>query len=90
MGQILLYILTGPLLMRLWPELEMTREQVDRIAKHIGDFSLTYLRQAKFGARQARASSKSASKIGEHWVDPHSALFPSADKAFQKEVEKAK
>jgi hypothetical protein len=49
MGQILVYILAGPLLMRLWPELEMTQEQVDRIAEHIGDFSLTYLRQANSG-----------------------------------------
>ena len=62
MGQILVYILAGPLLMRLWPELEMTQEQVDRIAEHIGDFSLTYLRQAKFGGRQATALSKSARK----------------------------
>jgi hypothetical protein len=27
----------------------MTQEQVDRIAEHIGDFSLTYLRQANSG-----------------------------------------
>jgi AcrR family transcriptional regulator len=70
MGQILVYILAGPLLMRLWPELEMSQEQVDRIAKHIGDFSLTYLRQEKFGGQQARAPSKSARKNGEHWCDP--------------------
>ena len=31
MGQILVYVLAGPLLMRLWPELEMTQAQVDRI-----------------------------------------------------------
>jgi AcrR family transcriptional regulator len=91
MGQILVYILAGPLLMRLWPELEMTQEQVDRIAKHIGDFSLAYLRQEKFGGRQATAPSKLARKNGECGGDPHSVLFPAADKAqFQKEREKTK
>jgi AcrR family transcriptional regulator len=49
MGQILMYVVAGPLLMRLWPELEMTSEQVDRIAEHIGDFSLAYLRQVNIG-----------------------------------------
>ncbi|MFZ0938574.1 MAG: CerR family C-terminal domain-containing protein [Candidatus Sulfotelmatobacter sp.] len=91
MGQILVYILAGPLLMRLWPELEMSQEQVDRIAKHIGDFSLTYLRQEKFGGQQATAPSKSAGKNGGYWSDPHSTLFPSFDKAqFQKERETTK
>jgi hypothetical protein len=52
MGQILVYILAAPLLKQLWPELEMTPEQVDRIAKHIGDFSLTYLRQATVSSRR--------------------------------------
>ncbi len=91
MGQILVYILAGPLLMRLWPELEMTQKQVDRIAEHIGDFSLTYLRQEKFGAQQARAPSKSDRKVGEYGRDPHSVLFLSADNArFQREREKTK
>jgi AcrR family transcriptional regulator len=62
MGQILVYIVAGPLLMRLWPELDMTQEQVDRIAKHIGDFSLTYLRQARSGGRQATVHSNRAEK----------------------------
>jgi len=62
MGQILVYILAGPLLMRLWPELEMTQEQVDRIAGHIADFSLTYLRQANSGDRRATVSSKRGEK----------------------------
>ncbi len=91
MGQILVYVLAGPLLMRLWPELEMTPEQVERIAEHIWDFSLAYLRQADSGSRQATAPSKSARKNGEGGGDPHSVLFPSADKAqFQKEREKTK
>ena len=45
MGQILLYVLAGPVLLRLWPEMKMTPEQLDRIADHIADFSLAYLRQ---------------------------------------------
>ena len=49
MGQILIYALAGPLLMRLWPELEMTPEQVERIAEHIGDSSMAYLRQVNSG-----------------------------------------
>jgi hypothetical protein len=62
MGQILFYILAGPLLMRLWPELEMTPAQVDRIAQHIGDFSLTYLRHANSGGRPATVPSKRGRK----------------------------
>jgi AcrR family transcriptional regulator len=46
MGQIFLYVLGGPLLARVWPELKMTSEQVERIADHIADFSLAYLREA--------------------------------------------
>jgi len=36
MGQILAYILAGPLLAGVWPGLTMTPEQVERIAEHIG------------------------------------------------------
>ena len=43
MGQVFLYILQGPFLARIWPELKMTPEQLDRIADHIADFSLAYL-----------------------------------------------
>jgi hypothetical protein len=49
MGQILVYVLAGPLLKQLWPGLEMTSEQLDRIAEHIWEFSLAYLRQANPG-----------------------------------------
>jgi AcrR family transcriptional regulator len=62
MGQILVYVLAGPLLTRLWPELEMTPEQVDRIAEHIRDFSLAYLRQGNSGGRQATVPSKRGGK----------------------------
>jgi AcrR family transcriptional regulator len=43
MGQILVYILASPLITVVWPELKMTPEQVDRIADHIADFSLSYI-----------------------------------------------
>ena len=42
-GQVLAYVLPGPLLTEIWPELKMTPEQVERIADHITDFSLSYL-----------------------------------------------
>jgi hypothetical protein len=42
-GQVLAYVLPGPLLAEIWPGLRMTPEQVDRIADHIADFSLSYL-----------------------------------------------
>jgi AcrR family transcriptional regulator len=45
MGQVILYVLAGPVLGRLWPELKMMPEQLDRIADHIADFSLAYLQQ---------------------------------------------
>lgn len=47
MGQLLLYVLAGPVLMRLWPEMKMTPEQLDHVADHIADFSLAYLRQVR-------------------------------------------
>lgn len=45
MGQILLYVLARPFLTRLWPELKMTPEQLNRIADHICNFTLAYLRE---------------------------------------------
>ena len=42
-GQVFAYVLPGPLLTEIWPELRMTSEQVERIADHIADFSLSYL-----------------------------------------------
>ena len=43
MGQILVYVVAAPLLKGVWPELKMTADQVERIAEHIGDFSLSYI-----------------------------------------------
>jgi hypothetical protein len=42
-GQVLAYVMPGPLLAEIWPELKMTPKQVERIADHIADFSLSYL-----------------------------------------------
>jgi hypothetical protein len=42
-GQVFAYVLPGPLLTEFWPELKLTPEQVERIADHIADFSLSYL-----------------------------------------------
>jgi TetR/AcrR family transcriptional regulator, regulator of cefoperazone and chloramphenicol sensitivity len=59
MGQIMLYVMASPVLTRLWPELKMTPAQLDRIADHIADFSLAYLRGVRSGhehiPRAARA-----------------------------------
>jgi len=43
-GQAVHYVHGRPILARVWPELKMTPAQVDRIADHIADFSLAYLR----------------------------------------------
>lgn len=58
-GQAIHYVQARPMLARVWPELKMTPEQVDRIADHIADFSLAYLRafraqHADVGARHRR------------------------------------
>lgn len=42
-GQAIHYIQGRPILARVWPDLKMTPDQVDRIADHIADFSLAYL-----------------------------------------------
>jgi hypothetical protein len=54
MGQVMMYVLAGPLLARLWPDMKMTPKNLDRIAGHIADFSLAYLRQVR-GAQQQTA-----------------------------------
>jgi TetR/AcrR family transcriptional regulator, regulator of cefoperazone and chloramphenicol sensitivity len=45
-GQILFYTFSRPVLSRLQPELKLTPPQLNRIADHIADFSLAYLKQA--------------------------------------------
>ena len=44
MGQVMFYIIARPFLARLWPELDMSPKQMERIADHIADFSLAYFR----------------------------------------------
>lgn len=56
MGQIMFYALASPVLKRLWPELKMTPEYLSRIADHIADFSLAYLREARTGRRKPIAA----------------------------------
>ncbi len=50
MGQVLFYTFSQPVLARLQPELKLTPEQLERIADHITEFSLAYLKKA--GARK--------------------------------------
>jgi len=48
-GQILFYTFSRPVLAHLEPELKLTPEQLDRIANHIAEFSLAYLRKVGHG-----------------------------------------
>lgn len=59
MGQILAYVFSLPLISGVWPELKMTPEQVGRIADHIADFSLAYIRSFSPGTRRATRARKS-------------------------------
>jgi AcrR family transcriptional regulator len=42
MGQMIVYVFADPLLKSVWPELKLTPDQVERIADHIVDVSLSY------------------------------------------------
>jgi AcrR family transcriptional regulator len=48
-GQILFYTFSWPVLAHLQPELKLTPDQLDRIADHIADFSLAYLKKVGHG-----------------------------------------
>ena len=50
-GQILFYTFSRPVLAHLQPELKLTPTQLDRIADHIADFSLAYLKKVGHGKR---------------------------------------
>jgi hypothetical protein len=50
-GQFLFYTFSQPVLARLQPELKLTSNQLNRIADHIGDFSLAYLKKVGHGKR---------------------------------------
>jgi AcrR family transcriptional regulator len=55
-GQIIVYVFADPLLKGAWPDLKLTPQQVDRIANHIADFSLSYIQnfRAKSSARSIK------------------------------------
>ena len=61
MGQILFYVFAGPMLEQFSPELKMTDEMLEKIADHIADFSLAYLREI---ARNAKKSNATEAKHG--------------------------
>ena len=63
MGQVIIYVLSGPFLCRLWPEMKMAPDQIDHIANHIADFSLAYL---KGRSRQKGRSQQSARNGIQH------------------------
>jgi TetR/AcrR family transcriptional regulator, regulator of cefoperazone and chloramphenicol sensitivity len=44
-GQILFYAVARPMLARLQPDFKLTPEQLDRVAEHIADFSLAYVKK---------------------------------------------
>jgi AcrR family transcriptional regulator len=48
-GQILFYTFSRPVLSRLQPELKLTPDQLDRIAEHISEFSIAYLKKVGRG-----------------------------------------
>ena len=50
-GQILFYTFSWPVLAHLQPELKLTPDQLERIAVHIADFSLSYLKKVGHGKR---------------------------------------
>jgi len=52
-GQVLHYVHAKPVIARLWPDLKMDEEGLDRIAQHIADFSLAYLRAHSRSGKKA-------------------------------------
>lgn len=50
-GQILFYTFSWPVLSHLQPELKLTPDQLERIADHIAEFSLAYLKKVGQGKR---------------------------------------
>lgn len=50
-GQVLFYTFSQPVLCRLQPELKLTPDQLERIADHIAEFSLAYLKKAGHAKR---------------------------------------
>ncbi len=57
-GQVIHYAHEAPVLARLWPDLKMTPEQIEKIADHISDFSLAYLESISAGRLKSRSRRK--------------------------------
>jgi len=57
-GQVIFYKVSQPVLSRLQPELKLTPEQLERIAEHITEFSLAYLREASRQREQEKQEGK--------------------------------
>jgi TetR/AcrR family transcriptional regulator, regulator of cefoperazone and chloramphenicol sensitivity len=55
-GQIAHYVHARPMLACLWPELKMTPQQLERIAKHIAEFSVAYLEAGRSKQRHLPAA----------------------------------
>lgn len=70
-GQVLFYTFSQPVLSRLQPELKMTPQQLERIAAHISEFSLAYLREM---ARRKRKRAKARSNL--KWEIPDKTTAP--------------
>jgi hypothetical protein len=67
LGQIMVYALAGPLVTAIWPEFELTPKQVERIADHIADFSLSYIQnfRAKTSARSIQPTKRAIKLRGK-------------------------
>lgn len=55
MGQILFYVFAGPVLARFSPDMKLSDEMLEKIAEHIADFSLAYLREVGRNAKKSNA-----------------------------------
>jgi len=64
MGQVFLYVIMGPVLSPLRPELKMKPGQVDKIADHIAEFSFAYLRQVGSRHSSVRSSERARESKG--------------------------
>jgi AcrR family transcriptional regulator len=64
LGQIMVYALAGPLVTAIWPKFELTPDQVERIADHIADFSLSYIQnfRATSSARSIQRTNRAVSQ----------------------------
>jgi len=53
-GQVLHYAQSRPVIAQLWPGLKLDESSLDKIAEHIGDFSLAYLKTYRRAHLKAR------------------------------------